>query len=1369
MKKSVLLFVGLLLTAVSAIAQPAKPQVEFTTWGEGEFYLYNVEAGMFLTNGNAWSQRACFVTGGSNSNIISYDSFIAGQGEFKGVKWDIMAATDSRGLDANNDEFCYTIHNTTDAAFNLAAAAGNSVWADGGPDRAEKEVDGWFLVSQNKSEKTFQLGYIRKNAKKDAEDQVIEGEYEYVVEGGQETPYVLGAYKFDEGDIDTYINESRAYSTWALVDATEYARVEPLFQLYYEGLRLKKLLDDAKELGITADFSAYEATLKKDGVTLEELQEAISKVRPTVEFGKVIAEAKVKDPNRSWAKFETIYADPASTDEIFTANTKLINALLDLKKAIDEGKELDATHSYATAEGLYASDESVLADIEAETQRVNAFVSLKKALDEATEKGCNVAEYVTVYNNVDATKDALAEAEGKVKDLITIADIAAAAASATPDNPADFTTYIVNPSFDVQEDFHGWSSGFGAGGDKSTNAEVFGAQFDVYQDIKNLPGGVYMLACNGYLRLNNNVASDYAAWSSGQISETKMYLQSATQGQYFTPVKFISAGGSSTSLGVAELNTKAIDKNGQEYTLYTPNTMVAADHYFHKSGPDGGASDRYRNEAFGPLTEGDVLRIGVMNDKAQGASWSIFDDFQLFFLGNGADAYKAWANSVATNYNVNFDDNSYYGKAEKEAYESILSTIEASNDPQEISAQILNLNQAAENIVTSKAQYAEYAALLNTAYAWIEENYGTDESYDILDTYLAATDPEDVAEYGFPNGPAQAIIPDFLDGGKEGLLSSEKIAEELEYLKGIYDEAVKNALSDGSDLTELLTNPDFSTDNWTGWTKQAAGGGNVAVGSQCAEAWNNSSFDIYQEVADLPAGLYEISVQGFYRYGRGNNAYQLYNAAEEEKVEFVKKGGAPVFVYLNNMTTPFVNVFDEPKEEGFYSTNSWHYDGNTEELKDGKYYPDGMVSAAVAFGAGMYTQKAYGLVKEGEKMRIGVKGSSNQLGDSWCIFDNFKLTFRGKDATAAGEVLKMKMDELSKLLEVNADNMTDPVVTAASNALKKAKNILDASMNYETLIEINDALVAAQENVTVVEAYKTIQKKYDDACSELELSDPDAEEAIWDDIDNMDNESGINDGDDAFKDFTTAELTDLSSRMEQLTEAINAVMDAIKAQPMLEDLAGATDEAPKDVTKYMVNPDFETGNLDGWTYYKGGDTKAAENSNGTYTINDERVGSYVFNTWDGSVPSEGFWVAQTVKCLPAGTYLLTAILASDANNVITLSANDASADFTMVGDKATAYDASLIFTIGGEQTSESPLRKVQATTNVEIKAKSNSWFKADNFQLTYYGTDSDVTPTAIDVIDAQPATAKNGKYMQDGQLIILKNGKKYNAMGVLLR
>lgn len=249
----------------------------------------------------------------------------------------------------------------------------------------------------------------------------------------------------------------------------------------------------------------------------------------------------------------------------------------------------------------------------------------------------------------------------------------------------------------------------------------------------------------------------------------------------------------------------------------------------------------------------------------------------------------------------------------------------------------------------------------------------------------------------------------------------------LDEARTAYIQSVINNAEDQSnvDVTMMLVNPGYEQGE-TGWTVEAAKGsgpngraGNVRPGgtatNQCYEAWNNKEFDIYQEVPNAPAGVYQIEVQGFYRYGRGDNAWNAYLA---QNVDFVKPSGVPVYVYLNNNATNFTNVYGDSQQitdETFYSAGSSDYASQT---KDGitYYFPNGMASAAVAFSDGMYKQSAFGLVaRDGDVMRIGVKGNSSQLNDSWVIWDNFKLIYRGFNP----EVIKPVLEEAVKDIEDN--------------------------------------------------------------------------------------------------------------------------------------------------------------------------------------------------------------------------------------------------------------------------------------------------------------------------------------------------------------
>jgi len=94
-------------------------------------------------------------------------------------------------------------------------------------------------------------------------------------------------------------------------------------------------------------------------------------------------------------------------------------------------------------------------------------------------------------------------------------------------------------------------------------------------------------------------------------------------------------------------------------------------------------------------------------------------------------------------------------------------------------------------------------------------------------------------------------------------------------------------------------------------------------------------------------------------------------------------------------------------------------------------------------------------------------------------------------------------------------------------------------------------------------------------------------------------------------------------------------------------------------------------------------------------------------------------------------------LASNAGNTITLSAANGTADFVLEYELDHATDASIIFTIAENEP-------------VEIKASSATWFKVDNFRLTYYGGESTLKPSAIEPTIAK-TNAPSAIYNLSGQ------------------
>lgn len=156
--------------------------------------------------------------------------------------------------------------------------------------------------------------------------------------------------------------------------------------------------------------------------------------------------------------------------------------------------------------------------------------------------------------------------------------------------------------------------------------------------------------------------------------------------------------------------------------------------------------------------------------------------------------------------------------------------------------------------------------------------------------------------------------------------------------------------------------------------------------------------------------------------------------------------------------------------------------------------------------------------------------------------------------------------------------------------------------------------------------------------------------------------------------------------------------------------SNASSENPVDFTDLIVNPSFETGDMTGWTAGAKGDTGVKPNSNGTYAINNVN-GNYLFNTWDGDAGNFSL-THNEVSGLANGYYRLSAIVGSNADNSIVLTANGTESTITTQTDNsanknAAAEDIEVIFNV--------------TNGKLNFSMTSNTWFKCDNFKLYYLG------------------------------------------------
>ena len=188
-----------------------------------------------------------------------------------------------------------------------------------------------------------------------------------------------------------------------------------------------------------------------------------------------------------------------------------------------------------------------------------------------------------------------------------------------------------------------------------------------------------------------------------------------------------------------------------------------------------------------------------------------------------------------------------------------------------------------------------------------------------------------------------------------------------------------------------------------------------------------------------------------------------------------------------------------------------------------------------------------------------------------------------------------------------------------------------------------------------------------------------------------------------------------------LTEAINnaksvktsattesALSDAIVTlnAAVVAAVAETNEETTVSTALFVANNSFETGDFTGWIKYNANDTRIAKNEAGTYFTNDGD-GDYLFNTWDKT--SAAKYIKQTLTNLPEGYYTVTALVASDAGNKVTLYAGESTKEVE------TSESGKEYFVEG-----TTPKIYVEANGSLEIGATSTDWYKADNFRLTHY-------------------------------------------------
>lgn len=909
-------------------------------------------------------------------------------------------------------------------------------------------------------------------------------------------------------------------------------------------------------------------------------------------------------------------------------------------------------------------------------------MNLDKAIKDAkaTYPFIDLAAEEIVFNNTASTKEELQAAIDAIPSKLKAA-AEADMLSATYANPKDASVYIKNRSFDTKGDFDGWEGErFDAGGTASTAAEHYNRNYNSYQTLRDLPAGVYKVNADGFYRAGD-IANDFAATKEKAKYYAKIYgtnvtgngedIATASIMHLFDPIK---AGeqhldNNGEVIGVTEY------KDG-ETIYYIPSTMLEFTNLNGTTKEVAEGNELYKtNSVMFPVTEG-TAKIGVKKDTKENNDWTIVDNFGLTYYGNGADAWDALMKDYMDNLT---QPEGVMTKGYIEAFNDAVSKANATNYE--------SYKAAVEAIEATKK-----AAEENNA-AWVAYMELAEEAIKMLDegTYM-----------GFAGDLADYITYDYAEYIEKYTLSTEDIKKETEELQSLYDNA-KAETPAGTDVTNMLKNTDFA-DGWEGWEHTGEGGNVVAnADAKCAEAWNSKNFDIHQDVQNAPVGVYQIQVQGFYRYNNGNDEGWLYYFNQDgtertDKNEFIEN--SPVYVYLNDAKTSLDNIYkfkaQYDEANPYYKTEGLAGPAPYIDPNKQYWYPNDMTNAGVAFDDGKYIQSAFGLVaRKGVPLRIGVKGNT-QDGTSWCVFTRFKLIYQGFDTA----IIRPELDKAVNSLDADALMGVD-IAQEVRKAVEDGNAALaqtDGKVMFNALAAIYAIQPKAAESEELFKNLLAQAETFNETLSNSE----DARPAIIQQANALSTEvTAAIEG----KTYTDAQAQQAIADMTKLAKklAVPAYIDE------------TSDADRKEITQVITNNSFETGDLTGWTVAEGTtDTGSRENSNGAYTIYNAD-GSYIFNTQNDSPVEGGFFVAQDIEDydLPAGTYELTCLVASDEGNVQQVIVNDEVCEVFSTS-KTNGEETSVIFKLENDNDI------------ISIMVASETWFKADSFQLFYYGKNSGI-------------------------------------------
>lgn len=419
------------------------------------------------------------------------------------------------------------------------------------------------------------------------------------------------------------------------------------------------------------------------------------------QMGSITFAGDIKNINDIKAQIVQPITDPDAYEAALVPISDAQNYIDKAKSAMSNYTALDTFAALADYEftlpgqlwaiGLGESEEDTYEKVDGANALANAY---KSYVDMYSK--CAALDDAQINAIIKSQTDAMTQEvkdvetiEGYINDLSLPYNIAVmaqnGAAEATEANPADVTTFIVNPTF-TDDPTTGWSGETPSNNEyaydtngKKVNAELWNkSAFTLSQTINGLPAGTYELRAKAVYRDGGSVTQDLVdaynaagneeAWANHNALLFAKTSDDNNQTSYIKAIESLKyTQNSFTEVATAweteeledgtisaypnsavaiEGTTKTYDEGiyGSDATegSYPFDTKIGD--YYYPSSMQGFLQvckqhpEDVTNKVQITIETGEALTIGIQKTAAIGSDWVIFDDFELYYLSG--DTFK---------------------------------------------------------------------------------------------------------------------------------------------------------------------------------------------------------------------------------------------------------------------------------------------------------------------------------------------------------------------------------------------------------------------------------------------------------------------------------------------------------------------------------------------------------------------------------------------------------------------------------------------------------------------------------------------------------------------------------------------------------